>query len=685
MKLTKTHGQTILDTLAKSQEHIAKILRLPARVIGFRADTGTGKNYQTENYALNEGAILVNVPTGDLAIDLETRMINRLSDANLPRDYVFRRRGLMHRWNDGKDAHLRFPHEIPCIQAARCDAYRKKGGNMYKGICPDCPVEAECIREGYRSQLEQSKNALMVITSHPDLHINPAHRTFAKPYLTYYTGEKRLVVQDDVSADKLFLECSVTRQRLQQMRDDWEGVFLGIFAKELLRLLEVEDRPWAIGDYLNTLTEEQKELLNFQLTRVRIQTRDAGTLSHFVMTLDEAIARGFYSNFTEADIEEMPAVYPKKWTLLNQLTAFFDHYKREADAPLRYHNGTLSFALPPRLHDNVWKAVFMSATLDPNLFKSPFPEAHTQDLVPTQFTEGAKIYQLRTNRNPRATVYQFADGTPTGLNAAGEEYWQMMIDEINHTPDTQHAIITYKQVLEWKANAEASDLSELDNITATAHYGNLVGLDTDFKKADVLWVLFTPDIPHGEKIPNNVVTWWAKVFFGNDPDPLNYEFDNETGQYKDKRLQKVWENFVIGELIQASGRGRPVRKPIIVVILSSHFIPGITDRAETKLFDEADWEIAGGLDGLDDAIAKREEFEKRAAALTAENTIADFQEVRGCSKRHARRLWEQAGGSDVFIAAVLELSQTHLIRKTAEKLGCSRGKVESILRKHKVS
>ena len=39
----------------------------------------------------------MNVPTGDLAINLENRMHGRLSQDGLPQDYVFRRRDLMHR------------------------------------------------------------------------------------------------------------------------------------------------------------------------------------------------------------------------------------------------------------------------------------------------------------------------------------------------------------------------------------------------------------------------------------------------------------------------------------------------------------------------------------------------------------------------------------------------------------
>ena len=695
VKLIKdTHAHALLDTLAKAGERIAAFLRSTTRVLAFRADTGTGKNHETETYAINDGAILVNVPTGDLAIDLETRMHGRLSDAGLPSDQVFRRRGLMHRWRDGEDAHNRFPHEIPCIQAPRCDTYRKKGGNMYKTICPDCPEKTKCTQYGYLSQPEQAKNARMVITSHPDFHLNPANRGFAKPYLTDITGAQRLIVQDDVSTHALFLECQITRKRLQQIRDDWDGAFPASFAKELLRILDAEGTPYAIRDFLDTLTQKQKGILNYQLTRVRIQTTQAGgTPVYFDMTLDNAVTNGFFHTENESEIAEMPAVYPKHWTLLDQLTAFFQHYKRAEDAPIQYHNGTLKFALPPRLHNTVWKAVFMSATLDLDLFKRAFPEAHTEDVPPTQWTDKAKVYQLRTNRNPRATVYNVVDGEIKGLSDTGENYWRMMINQIANTPDTKHAIITYKQVFDWKNNEVAADFSELDNIIATAHYGNLVGLDTNFQDAETLWILFSPEIPHGNELPENEIAWRAKMFFGDDEKPMNYKRDPETGMYRDKRLQKVWENAVIGELIQAIGRARLVRKARTVVLLTSHFIPGITNRPETRLFDEADWEIAGGLDGLDEVITNREAYEVRAATLTAENTVADFQEVFGCSERHARRLWEKSGGKDSKIDENAKLAeraqelhdQGLSLRKIASELGIPKSTIDRFLKRRKVS
>ena len=638
VKLDKEENNQLNSLLVNwniARQHIAAVLRSTERVFAFRSDTGTGKNYQTETYAIDTGPILQTEPHTDLAIDLENRMHNRLTENGLPHNQVFRYRGLMHQWNEGKDAHLRFPQEIPCIQAGKCDAYRRKGGNMYKAICSSCPEKQECEENGYLSQPKHAQLARMVITPHKDIHINPVYSQHIERYLTDYLGQQRVIIQDEAQAHELFIECQTTRDQLLEMVKHWKGEELGRFAKILVDYCD-DDNPRKIGQYIAELASQQKKDIKQQLTRVRFLVKDGNDLEyHRIMELDKAVAEGYFSITNENEINKLPSVYHPNWTLLDQLETFFEHYKREVDAPIRYHNGVLQWAIPPRLHKKVKKAGFMSATLDLNLFKRAFPNAHTEQIPPTHWAAGAKVYQLRTNRNPRSTVYKMENNKPTGLNPTGEKFWQRMMKEIRNTPDKKHAIITYIQLLEWKMNEVASDLTEHENIVTTRHYRGLTGLDTDFKEVDVLWVLFAPEIPSYEK------EWVAKKLYGNDDEPLNYQRDKETGKYIDQRLQNISDNLVIGELIQAVGRVRLILRARTIVILSSHYLPNITDRTETRLFDEADWDIAGGLENIDATITQREKAEKHAAELTGDNSIADFQEAFGCSKRHARRLRDE--------------------------------------------
>ena len=71
---------------------------------------------------------------------------------------------------------------------------------------------------------------------------------------------------------------------------------------------------------------------------------------------------------------------------------------------------------------------------------------------------------------------------------------------------------------------------------------------------------------------------------------------------------------------------------------------GITDKPEVLLFDWADFEIAGSLDKLPEAIATREQFEAERAKLTAESSREEVEPILGCSSRQANRILKKFRG-----------------------------------------
>ena len=294
---------------------------------------------------------------------------------------------------------------------------------------------------------------------------------------------------------------------------------------------------------------------------------------------------------------------------------------------LEYRDGVLRWVVPPVVHQKVWKLGLMSATLECDLLRRVFPDAEVHALAPVDWVDGAKVYQQRTHKVPRRTVYERESaGELVGFSSTGERLWHLVEHGIRTSPEKTHGIISYKQVLEWIA----PEIKEL-GIDAVANFGGLVGLDTKFENVDTLWILFSPELPPGE------IEWRSKMVFGNDDTPLSFSRDDQ-GNWEDARVQQVYDAGVIAELVQAVGRARLVLYPKAVVILSAHRLPGITERA--VLFDETDWEVATRLENLAKVVADRE---ATAAKL---QTVADFAQAYGCSDRQARRLWEQAGGKE---------------------------------------
>ena len=326
-------------------------------------------------------------------------------------------------------------------------------------------------------------------------------------------------------------------------------------------------------------------------------------------------------------IKTLPRLETEDWNLLIQLELFFERYPRDADMPMKYENDTLTFLFPPLPMKTRARMGFMSATLQETLFRRAFQtrqekreDVSFHDSGLTEWHPEARVYQLRTNRNPRATVYHSKEGTDDSLlSASGVGFWELVKADL---ANPKRGLISYKAVL-------AEKQTELEGIP-TANFGGLVGLDTHFKDVEVLHILFSPEIPPA------AVEFKAKALFGDDGlQPLSFERD-ANGQYTDARVQQCYDAGVISELDQAIGRGRLVSKPVTVVIWCSHYLPGITDREQTLLFDELDWHEADGEnEKLAAVVATREAAEQNG-------DVQAYAEATGQSERTARRQTEQS-------------------------------------------
>ena len=79
----------------------------------------------------------------------------------------------------------------------------------------------------------------------------------------------------------------------------------------------------------------------------------------------------------------------------------------------------------------------------------------------------------------------------------------------------------------------------------------------------VFWVFGSPDVKSA------VIEQRAKVLFGNDSKALNYERDNDSREYVDRRVQLCWLSEVVARLQQAVGRARLNRIANTVLVFSN--------------------------------------------------------------------------------------------------------------------
>lgn len=282
----------------------------------------------------------------------------------------------------------------------------------------------------------------------------------------------------------------------------------------------------------------------------------------------------------------------------------------------------------------------------------------------TEWHPESKVFILRTNRNPRATVFNPKGERIDGdlLSPTGEFYWGLVAEDLKKP---NRGLITYKALLEDRA-------SELENIP-TANFGGLVGLDTHFKDVEVLHILFSPELPP------SAVEMKAKLMFGNESEPLCFERD-ANGHYIDTRLQTCYDDGVIVEELQAIGRGRLVSRFVRIVVWCSHYLPGVTDHSQCFLFDEVDWERADGdIEKLQAVIQTREEAEMSGDVKAYAK--ATGQSERTAYRQRAKTQKQSKADKDAELLSKAEKMRHKGAsqRGTAKALGISLGKLQSLL------
>ena len=341
-------------------------------------------------------------------------------------------------------------------------------------------------------------------------------------------------------------------------------------------------------------------------------------------------------------IKTLPKIETGPWNLFRQLCVFFECYPYEEGAPIQWHNNALTFYLPPLPYYTQGRVVCMSATLREPFFTKAFAirDARHRDIGfidadDTDWHTATKVFQLRTNRNPRHTLlnrerHDTGAWVYTGFTETGQRFFDAILSSVKASPQKTHALVSYKWVIESHA-----DELEANGIIA-GHFGNLLGLDQHFKRDTdtpiVLHILGSPDTP-----PDTTAHHF-NLLYGGQGMPVNTERDDNTGEYKDSTVQEVYEARVKAELMQAVGRAGLVKNGSTVVIWTSHELPSVTYRDQTHLFDEGDWRNAdGNLDTLSTVIEERHAREQEAEqAEQAGNTEAVAQ-ATGQSERTARR------------------------------------------------
>ena len=667
--------ELLTQPIERARESIRDAFDTDLKMIGFRADTGIGKTEEVINlYTLKEIGGFFSTPTSILAKEVESRL--RYADCD-----VFRWRGL-HSEQDGE-----FPRQKPCMFPDEYKAYAESGRNAYKMLCETCEYLKLCREEGYQSQEQRASWAQVTVAAHKDLLFNPAFRSTAERLLPKH--EDDLIAIDEFDVFESFIECEVTHERLEYLAYTWSHHTnserphaLGEFALELLMCCITSRSLYDdLSSLVTAITESHKteQAIHKALASYRI--------GDYVYTRDETHERSQDRAQTAEYINALPKIETETWNVLCQLKAFFEIYTHPDGAPIKWKNNTLTFYLPPLPFYTKAKVICMSATLNENFFSTAFAIRNAKrgdvgfiNADDTDWHPEAKVFQLRTNRNPRHTLFvreQHDTGAwrYTGFSDTGQRFFDAILESVSANPDLHHALISYKWVVETHATAlEAQGI-------ITAHFGNLVGLDSHFNRDTddpiVLHILGSPETPP------DITAHRFNLLYGGQGTIPTLDRDIATGEYKDDTVREVYSAGVKAELMQAVGRAGLVKNPSTVILWTSHELPSVSHRDQTDLFDETDWLNAlGNLEALPDTIRAREAREQTAAQATHAGDARSVAQARGVTDRHARRLTqktrEQAKAERD--AAIIRLYQQELSpNKISQETGVSRSTITRVI------
>ena len=709
------HTEKVYETLEETAVQIQRAFDGTARIAGLIAEKGAGKNYAAESYVLNNSAISLSAKFSTVE---ETAQ--RFQKRNLPP--VARRRSRRYMWEQVKEIPVKVRMATPfqrgnvCEDPERCKTLEKKGGDPSESICPKCPVYMECQERGYLSQPAILQRAKAQLSGEPQLFFNPRHGVKVEEMLGQADETDRLCIIDEVEAHELFVECSVPKDVLEGWSVNWQGSAFGNFAKALLNALETKGQPYgnAVRRIRTTLQafEQHKEELITQMCQVNVRGKvvargfvDAetgkalarftiefagGTSAYipldndaanrlrtkglpffspdsFVLNAEtripiqmaQAIELGILDTSTVENIQAFPTVYPNPhWTLWHHLKHFFAYYKWDDDAPMMWHNKVLRFWVPPVLHPNVKRLLFMSSTLSERDLRRTFPgeEMVFTRVKPPAWVAGNKVFQIRTGTYPPETLLEdYSDWNVTGISKTGQHFFPGILAEIERDPNVKHAIITYRPLIR-----QLTAVAEKENVCFVRDFKALEKLEKAFEEIQVVWIVGTPTWEPG------IIWRRTQILFGNDEKPICYETEMDPRRYKDERVQSIYEQNVIGLLKGIIGRmGLNHWTDKKIVLVTSIELPDITDRPETLLFDWEDFEVAGGLDKLPEVIATRQRFEMERDNLTADSSRGEVERVLGCSARQANRVLQKIRGGN--IPRVLFRDQIYALLSTGER------------------
>ena len=643
--------------LLKKSEHVPavdekKILKEEARVLGLvTGSVNTQKKREIETVYLNTTPVCVNVNTTHDADDTEQYYEGQGVS-------IGRWKSRNYRWEQRKKIPLTeriqnpFAHDNVCEDAERCNTLEQKGGDPNQIICPSCPVYDTCQERGYLSQFKTLKEKQVIVSEIPNLFLDQRYAAFAD---ALNVSDRVCIINDSESQlTELFSEYHVSTGIFEGWLINWSGEVLGQFAKTMLNAIRITDSQHGdIAKRIRTVIqafEGLEDSIVQQMCQVNCIDKNG---SKVTLDIDSAIKREILDISILENIEKLPNVYrDPKWTLWHQLKRFFTYYTRDMDAPMFVEDGILRFWLPPKIHQGIQKLAFISPEFSEDNFKEVFPE-ETVSVRRVESQEislsGNKAFQMRSASHTSYAIANYeVNWDVFNLSKIARRFFHGIYQEMKQHPNRNHVVIASRSAVQMLKNvfdnvinyhdlikdapSHAEDLRSIYK-AADIYHNRIKALRPIFEDADVVWIL---GLPYWS---SKFIWEQAKILFGNQAEPLNYNLTMNPYHFEDDRIRELYEQNAVGALIQIIGiLGFNEASNKTLILNAALQIPAVTDAPETELFDWEDFEIAGGLDALPETIEIRENYEAEYANMDASWDRKRVEYLLGVSKAQANRI-----------------------------------------------
>ena len=264
----------VYEALENSVDEIQRVFDSDKRVIGLIVETGATNNYEVESHLLKGGPVA-------FSADFSTveEAVEQFQRKNLP--LIARWRKVSFLWNQVKDipADVRmatpFERGNVCEDPERFLALIDKGVNAIEVLCPQCPVYTACRERGYLSQPVILQRAKTQVFGFHQKFLDPQELAGSEELLEPVDSQERLCIVSVERTGRLFLECDISRARLEEWCVNWRASALGNFAQALLNTLEVESEPGnivtkRIRRVMQAFQQHEEELVR-QMCQVNVE------------------------------------------------------------------------------------------------------------------------------------------------------------------------------------------------------------------------------------------------------------------------------------------------------------------------------------------------------------------------------------------------------------------------------